>query len=465
MPKLSMNMSEGIVIEWFVEDGEHVEADREIVEIESEKSTAVLEAPASGTISIATDAGEREEVGTSLATIDSEEDGGAGGADRGPREPSRSLTDTESAVEPSPSTADEDAATVRAPPSARRVAREREVSIESVAAERDLSRVGVEDVKSYADEKESVPAHDETPDARCRSDQPKERVRASPAARDKARDQNVDLRTLKGSGPGGAIVVDDVEASTRQSQTPSTARQITESAERSSARPPVRDRQELSGVRTVIAERLGRSWREAPHVTVDRDVSVERMREVKDVLADELDASVSLNDLFLVAISKTLEEHPDFNATLEEGELVRYDRTDIAIAVDTDRGLVSPVLRGVGEKSFKQLVETRAELVEAILDGDVPPDRLEGGTFTVTNLGTFGVSSFTPIINPPQVAILGLSSTRQEPVPADDGGVAFEDTITASLSFDHRAVDGADAARFLQTFDELLSRPLALVVS
>lgn len=455
MPKLSMNMSEGTVVEWLVEDGAMVEEGQEIAEIESEKSTAVIDAPASGVVSIAVEAGERVEVGVPLATIDP------------PTETSEPVAaETSTPSETDATSTGRDATDIRATPSARRAAREQGVSLETVAAARGVDRLTRDDIDAYAADETS--AAEPTTDDRATDE-----VRASPAARKAARDRGIDLTTLDGRGPDGAVVLADVEsAATALGEAPEPTVAATTETDREAVQPAtpavtqssIRDRRELTSVRETIAERLGRSWREAPHVTVDREIDVGRALDTVSQLDTDFTVDVSIDDLLLVAVAQTLSEHPDFNATFENGEHVRYERADVAIAVDTDRGLISPVLRDVDGKSFTEACNARRDLVEATLDGSVDPDRLEGGTFTVTNLGMFGVSSFTPIINPPQVAILGISEIQRRPREGDDGGVTFRDVMTASLSFDHRVVDGADAARFLQTLDSLLSRPLSVVV-
>lgn len=442
MPSLSMNMTVGEIIEWKVEDGASVEEGDDLAEIESEKSVAVIDAPESGTVSIKVEEGERVEVGTVLASIGEE---AATGGTEAPREkPDGDVS--ASAAEESDETK---SGMVRATPTARRRSQELDVSIDAVAKAQGVSRVSPEDVEAYA---ESVAAETaEKPDAVSQN-------RASPAARYLARKEGIELQAVNGSGPKGAVVLADVADAVNE-----VAAGQKHEAEPSPG-PPVHDRERLSGVREVIADRLTTSWQEAPHVTVDRKIRVDRVLELTNRLGDELDVDISLNDLLLKALAETLKSHPDFNATFEDEEHLRYERVDIAIAVDTDRGLISPVIRDVGEKTLPELAVERTEVVDNTIAGRVDPDRLQGGTFTVTNLGSLGVTSFTPIINPPQVAIMGISAIQEVPYRDENGEVMFMREMEANLSFDHRPVDGADAARFLQTFDDLLSRPLSMVL-
>lgn len=450
-----MNMSQGLVENWLVEDGETVEEEQALVEIESEKAVSVVDAPEDGVVTRNVEAGENVAVGTVLATITQSESAPA--EDRDVDSSTAGREEAAHAVEEaSPSSTShgdgiDSPPAVRATPSARRALREKGVSLEAVAESRATIHVTSDDVEAYASADAGPP-----PGLSAR-------VPASPAARRVARDRGVDLATVEGSGPAGAVVQRDVDATLARPARP--ANDVREDATvDSDATPTIRDRQTLTGVREAISTRLSRSWRTAPHVTVDREISVGRVLDVREQLAADPGVDISLDDIFLVATAETLDRHPDFNATLENDEHVRYESTDIAIAVDTDRGLLSPVLPAVSDKGLATLAEDRAELVNRARDGSIDPDQLAGGTFTVTNLGPLGVDSFTPIINPPQVAILGLSAIRRTPREGADGSVDFEDVLTASLSFDHRAVDGADAARFLETFDELLSRPVAMVV-
>jgi uncharacterized OsmC-like protein len=224
----------------------------------------------------------------------------------------------------------------------------------------------------------------------------------------------------------------------------------------------VRERRQLVGVRRTIAERLQRSHREAPHVTEHRDVDVEPMLAALEACREEYDPDLSLVDLLVAAVAETLTEHPEFNATLEDDTHVLYDDVNVCVAVDTDAGLVAPVIREVGSKSLTELAESRRDVTESAQNGEYAPEDLTGGTFTVSNLGVLGVDSFTPIINPPQVAILGIGRPHGE-VVGDGADSRTRRHVTFSLSFDHRAVDGADAARFLETLAGLVGDPASVL--
>lgn len=205
----------------------------------------------------------------------------------------------------------------------------------------------------------------------------------------------------------------------------------------------------LSPMRKTIANRLQESYRDAVHVTASRSVDAEALLAA----ADARDDPVTITDVLLDCLSTTLAAHPSFNATFEDGTHRVYEEHNVAVAVDIDAGLVTPVVADVGSRSIAEIAAERRRLTERVQQGDYEMDDLRNGTFTVSNLGVLGVDSFTPIINPPQVAILGVGRLTDEPRP-DDDGIEFRKRMTFDLSFDHRVIDGADAARFLATLAE-----------
>ncbi|RBI62432.1 2-oxo acid dehydrogenase subunit E2 [halophilic archaeon] len=212
----------------------------------------------------------------------------------------------------------------------------------------------------------------------------------------------------------------------------------------------VREEQSLDPMRQTIADRLQESYRNAVHVTVRRGVDAEALVSATETAADRLDVDVSVLDLTLCALSETLTDHPGFNATFEDGTHRLYEEQNVGVAVDIDAGLVTPVLADIGAKSLADLATERRQITEAVRTGEYTMGDLRGGTFTVTNLGTLGVDSFTPVINPPEIAILGVNRIRERARPGESG-VEFRRQLSFDLSFDHRVVDGADAARFLAT--------------
>lgn len=218
----------------------------------------------------------------------------------------------------------------------------------------------------------------------------------------------------------------------------------------------VREERSLSRMRRTIANRLQDSYRNAVHVTASRDIDAEALLRATEIADTRLDVDVSVVDVVLCAVSATLEEHPSFNATFEDETHRLYEEHNVGVAVDIEAGLVAPVLRDIGSKSLDEIAAERRRVTETVRSGEHSMTDLRGGTFTVTNLGALGVDSFTPIINPPEIAILGVNRIRERAQRGDDG-IELRNRMNVDLSFDHRIVDGADAARFLETLAERMT--------
>ncbi len=216
----------------------------------------------------------------------------------------------------------------------------------------------------------------------------------------------------------------------------------------------VAEERTLSPMRRTIADRLQESTREAVQFTLGREVDAEALVAAADAAGD----GVTVTDVLLCALSDALDEHPAFNATFEDETHLLYEEHNVSVAVDVDEGLVTPVLADVGSLSVEEVAAERRRLTEAVRSGDYSMSDLKGGTFTLSNLGPLGVDSFTPVINPPQVAILGVNRIRERAVPRD-GEVEVRRRLNLDLTLDHRVVDGADGARFLATLDERLQDP------
>jgi pyruvate dehydrogenase E2 component (dihydrolipoamide acetyltransferase) len=217
----------------------------------------------------------------------------------------------------------------------------------------------------------------------------------------------------------------------------------------------------LEGLRGLIAERLSASWNERPQVTLHSEVDATELVAVRNRNLTPTGKKISFNAYFVAAASRALSEFPAVNSQLAESGLVHFDEINIGLAIDTERGLVVPVLRDVAKRSLLGIDAGLSDLVERTMAGKTLPEDFTGGTFTVTNLGAFGVDWFTPIINPPEAAILGLGRIKPKPV-AVDGWIGVRPMVTLSLSFDHRLLDGAPAARFLQRICELIENPAYL---
>ncbi len=268
-------------------------------------------------------------------------------------------------------------------------------------------------------------------------------IKVSDEARILAEQYEVDLTKIEGSGPQGEITVQDVEKYIREHFFPK-----------------IKERKPLRGIRKVIATRLSKSYREAVHVTINMEVSMDKLIETRKKLAEKLGEKPSYTILLAKCVAKALRDHIELNATLENNEIIIYDTININIAVDTPFGLITPVLRRVDEKGIDELLIEYKDIIERTRKGLLKEKDIVGGTFSITNLGMLGVDSFTPIINPPQIAILGVNRMVKKPyVDEESGEIKIGRFMNLSLTFDHRAVDGAPAARFLQKVKYYIEHP------
>ena len=290
----------------------------------------------------------------------------------------------------------------------------------------------------------------------------------TPVARRIAENVGLDWRNLSGSGPGGRITRADVERTL--AAPPVGTGFVPPATPPTGLEGDVSEIIPMRSVRAVIAERMAQSHSETAPVTLTAEADATALVELRQRLtAQGLD--VSYNDLLLYILARALREHPRLNASLDGETIKVWKRVDIGLAVDTDRGLLVPVVRDVDRKGLAQLSEETKKLGERVRQGKLTPDELRGGTFTLTNLGMFGIDGFTPIINLPECAILGVGRIKQKPVwiapssgPGDVGGhVEGRFLVWLSLTFDHRLVDGGPAARFLQTVVGYVEQPHLLL--
>jgi pyruvate dehydrogenase E2 component (dihydrolipoamide acetyltransferase) len=284
------------------------------------------------------------------------------------------------------------------------------------------------------------------------------RPNASPVARRTALELGLSLHDVAGSGPGGRITGDDVRRAA-----PSVPRAPAPSA-------PAGDRGEVTVVEPTptqgtIARRMAESATTIPVFTVSADADVSQIvAQRRNAHGDGAAVAPSLNDFIVKAAALAVGDFPRFNASWQDGRIELYSRVNVGIAVATDDALLVPVIADAPSHTLGEIAAETRRLAEAARQRTLRPEDLQGGTFTVSNLGMFGVRSFTAIVDPPQAAILAVGSSRREAVEEGSGGVAFRDVMTLTLSCDHRVVYGADGARFLSRLCELLEQPLALAL-
>ncbi len=405
LPRLGQGMEAGTIVRWLKSEGDAVAKGEPLYELDTDKVTQEVEAEADGVLlKIVLPEGEAD-VGTTVAVIGSEgEDvselvASAGGNGGGP------------APAPAPAAPAQDV-----PPAA-----------EPRAAQA------------------AAPA-----EAPQRS--PGERVKASPLARRIARERGIDLASLTGTGPEGRVIAEDVEKAEAAASAPSPTVPTQVSGDVEIV--------ELTSIRRTIARRLTEAW-EAPvfQLTVTADCTeLVATRERMVELLREGETKPTVNDVLTRLVAAALLRHRPVNATFVDGKIQRYPTANVGIAVATPNGLVVPVIRDADRKSVQEIAAARADLVSRARDGKLQLADLDAGTFTISNLGMYGIEQFIAVLNPPQVAILAVGSIEDRP-HAVDGRLEIRPTMTTTLTCDHRAIDGSEGAEFLRTVKALVESP------
>lgn len=431
MPKLGLTMTEGTVSRWLVEAGQVVRQSDILFEFESEKSTMEYESPAAGVLGeLLVSAGETVLCGTPVAILH-----------------------RESIIEPVQSLGTAEKAGIYATPAAKRRARELGVDLVQANGRGKNGRIHLIDVEEMSRRVPAAGIETQAPASIT--------VNATPLAKRMAADLGVSLAGIQGSGPEGRIVREDILSAARVESAKS------ESPVQPDFQPqiPIAHKEAISGVRGIIAQRMSSSASTAAHVTLHSEVDATNLVMARQQLNEELGGTlkISYNALLVAMAARALREQPHMNACLIDSEIITYAEINIALAVDTERGLLVPVIRRADQLSILEIQQLGDELIQRAQEGKSMPDDLSGGTFTITNLGMYGIDAFTPIINQPQAAILGVGRIVNKPVGLN-GELVLRDRLTLSLSFDHRIIDGGPAARFLQRICQLVERPLALMI-
>ncbi|AXH35621.1 2-oxo acid dehydrogenase subunit E2 [Humibacter sp. BT305] len=310
-----------------------------------------------------------------------------------------------------------------------------------------------------------------------------ERRFASPLARRLAKELGVDIASLTGSGPGGRIVRDDVKAAAESGPAPAqrtteapaaaapspaapaaSAGSVPAPAAKTPSLPEGATSEPHSRLRKLIASRLQESKRTAPHFYLTKHLDVTALLELRAQVNAQSSVRVSVNDFFVKAAARALIDVPEMNVIWTDEAVVSFPTADVSVAVASERGLVTPTIRGIESLSLSSLSSKIKDAVSRANAGKLQQSELEGGTLSISNLGMFGVDEFAAIINPPQAAILAIGAARRQPVFAEDGSVVPADIVTVTLSVDHRPVDGAIAARWLARLAELVENPMQILL-
>jgi pyruvate dehydrogenase E2 component (dihydrolipoamide acetyltransferase) len=412
MPRLSDSMEEGTILQWLVSEGDEVTEGEPLVEVETDKASVTYESEHDGTLlAISAEAGASVAVGAVIAVIG---------------EPGESVSSSSAAAGEGGATA---AAAIATPPAA--------------------------PSSPPAPAPSSAPA-----DGRGR-------VKASPLARRIAAELGVDLATLAGSGPQGRVIRADVERSAARGAAVTAAAAPSPAAAGAAGAQTAKGettREELTRLQRTVARRMAESRATVPEFELRCEVDMTRAVDLRDQLRELSESPPSYNDFIVKAAALALREFPRVNGSYQDAAFERYARVNIGIAVAAEDALVVPTIFDADSKSLAEIAGDARRLAGRVRDGSISPSELGGGTFSVSNLGMYGLDSFSAVINPPQAAILAVGSLKPRAIVDESGAVVARPTIHLTLACDHRILYGADGARFLARLRELLEKPVALLV-
>ena len=460
MPALSPTMEEGTLARWLVKVGDTVSSGDVMAEIETDKATMEFEAVDEGVIAeiVIAEGTEGVKVGAVIARLAVEGEEAAPAPAPAPA--------AAPAPAPSPNPA---AAGPEATPIARRMAEQGGLDLAGITGTGPRGKITKQDVAARlgSDGAAAGPAP-------ARSG---ERIIASPLARRIAADKGIDLAQVKGTGPDGRIVKDDVESFTPAAAppAPTPAAPAPAPAPASVMSPPAAPASEfdapfetvkLNNVRKVIARRLTEAKQTIPHIYLTVDVRLDPLLKLRGELNASLEpdgVKLSVNDLIIKALARALQREPQCNVSFQGDVMHQYTRADISVAVAAPSGLITPIIRDAGRKGLAEISTEMKALAAKARDGKLQPHEYQGGTASLSNLGMFGTKQFDAVINPPQAMILAVGAGEQRPFVVD-GEVKVATVMSVTGSFDHRAIDGVDGAKLLDQFRSLIENPMGLVV-
>lgn len=454
LPALGMSQDTGKIVQWLKAEGQQVVKGEPLLEIETDKATVEIEAPADGVLSrISAAAGDDVPVGQVIAVILAVDE-----VDKQAHVKSDRAAD---AINRVPTTA--------ASPLAMRVAAEHNVDLNQVKASG--RRIQQADVLSYIQNQENVAAGAGTRSIASASAGPAPAAArltmASPKARRLALEQGKDLAAIKGSGPQGAVLAADVltAAAKQVPFAPVELDQVVPTAAMSvaSANGAGENNVAVSTIWRIMAERTTQGWTSTPHFYLVREVNASRLISWREQVSRRSAEKVTYTDLLVKIVATALRMHPRVNASWHDGRLTLKQAVNVGLAVAVEEGLVVPVISQADRLGLSEIARRRAEMVAKAQAGKLRPQDISDGTFTISNLGMYNVDAFSAIINAPQAAILAVGRIAERVVPVN-GQPAVQPMLVLTLSCDHRAVDGARAAQFLDTVAALVEEPLGLLV-
>lgn len=466
MPKLGFNMNTGKLVEWYKNEGDTVAKGEPLFSVETDKTNMDIEATGDGvvkklfisagdeipvTLPIAVVGGADEDVSAVVADAMAQlEGGGAAPAASEETKVEVAAAQTEQAEKkPAPAAGGR----MRITPRARRVAAENDLSLEGIEITGTGWQGGIceQDILDYL---------------------ASNKLKATPVAQAMAAAEGIDLSTVAGTGVNGKIMKADVEKAVSANKA-AAAKQTAESSEAGAAKfspdgKEILEEVPYAGVRKVIGDRLSESKFTAPHLYFTQKVNLEKLLDVRKQVNSAQDKKTSVTDYIARATIMALQKYPEMNSSLVGDTIVKYKSVNLGIAVASPTGLIVPNIKDSQNMSVVELSKASSPLFEKARAGKLAIDEYTGGTFTISNLGMFGIENFTAIINPPEVGILSISSTKDEPVvvTAADGSkeIAIKPMMNIQVSVDHRIIDGLLAAQFVTEIKNLLETPISLLV-
>jgi pyruvate dehydrogenase E2 component (dihydrolipoamide acetyltransferase) len=439
MPKLSPTMEEGQISRWLKREGDKVSMGEPLAEIDTDKATMEMQALANGVLlKILINEGQSAPLGQTIAVVG---------------EPNEDIT---SLLSEAPAAAQP-----------KQEQQKQEQPKEEQAEQKPAAPPPPAQAKAAAAGSAAQPA---APVANGRQPQAEAadsgRMIVSPLAARMAAEAGIDLRSLQGSGPNGRIIKRDIEEAMSQPKAPvqpAFPRAVKPGRFPQIAASPYRD-EPASEIRKVIAKRLVTSLGPVPHFFLTTEIEMDRAAEMrKGINALDPELKISVNDIVIKVAAAAVRQHPEINASFQ-GNFVRYyEHADIGVAVAIEDGLITPVIRSADQKSLSEIAGEVRELAERARSRKLKPDEYTGASFSISNLGMFGIDEFTAVINPPEGAILAVGAMSAKPVVRDNE-IVIRQMMRVTMSCDHRVIDGATGAKFLQTFKKILENPLYLVV-
>ena len=436
MPALSPTMEEGTLAKWLVKEGDKVESGDILAEIETDKATMEFEAVDEGTIAkiLVPEGTDGVKVGAPIAILAGEGEDASKAAADAPK------ADTAAPAPPKAAPAPKADATPKesAPP----------------------PQAPVETPAAPAEAAATAPASAEG-----------DRIKASPLARRLAQAQNIDLATLQGSGPGGRIVRADIDAAVGKAPPAAPTAAVAAAPVGHAVMPgPIEqaiphEAIKLSNVRKTIARRLTESKQQIPHIYLTVDIQLDALLKLRSEINKSLESrniKLSVNDLMIKALAMALLEVPECNVSFAGDQLLKYNRADISVAVSIPGGLITPIIVNADGKSVSAIATEIHDLAARAKEGKLQPQEYQGGTASLSNMGMYGIKNFEAVINPPQGMIMAIGAGEKRPYVINDS-LQIATVMSATGSFDHRAIDGADGARLMQAFKRLVENPLGML--